>query len=142
MKYCPDCETEYMDTATRCSDCGIPLIDETTWKARIEPDNTEREQLREDDLESLCSVNGPVEARSIMNAMEQEEIPAVLHSFHETAFDGLFVSPKGWGEILVANSHLREALELLKQLEDFPPAPLEEGQEPPAGAESTAEDEE
>src|SRR5512135_2928441 len=27
MKYCPNCEAEYEDTATVCADCGIPLVD-------------------------------------------------------------------------------------------------------------------
>lgn len=27
MRYCPQCETEYVDEATHCSDCGTPLVD-------------------------------------------------------------------------------------------------------------------
>jgi hypothetical protein len=41
------------------------------------------------------------EADTFLNALEQEEIPTLLRSFEETPYDGLFVSQRGWGQILV-----------------------------------------
>ena len=36
-----------------------------------------------------------------MDALQQEDIPAVLRCFEETPYTGLFVSQRGWGQILV-----------------------------------------
>lgn len=135
MKYCPDCGTEYLNTAERCADCGTELVDEETWFLGLQQEESLREKLRDEDLESLCSVGGPVEARAILGALEQDEIPAVVRSYHETAFDGTFVHPAGWGEILVAKSRLEEAQTLLQALRDNPPKPLAEDEEPPSSDE-------
>lgn len=41
------------------------------------------------------------EADALLQALEQEGIPTLLRTFEETPYDGLFVTQRGWGMILV-----------------------------------------
>jgi len=56
------------------------------------------------------------EADLLMTALEQEGIPAILRSFEETPYDGLFVPQKGWGLILVPEDQLEEASRLIEEI--------------------------
>lgn len=56
------------------------------------------------------------EADLLMAALEQEGIPAMLRSFEETPYDGLFVPQKGWGLILVAEDDLDRARRLIQEI--------------------------
>ena len=49
----------------------------------------------------IHTLSNRFEADLLMGALEQEQIPAILRSFEETPYDGLFVSQRGWGLILV-----------------------------------------
>lgn len=56
------------------------------------------------------------EADVLMAALEQEGIPAILRTFEETPYDGLFVPQKGWGLILVDEDQLDRAKELIDSI--------------------------
>lgn len=49
------------------------------------------------------------EADLIMDALEREGIPAVLRTFEETPYDGLFIPQRGWGRVLVAKVDVSKA---------------------------------
>ena len=54
------------------------------------------------------------EADALLQALEQEGIPTLLRSFEETPYDGLFVSQRGWGMILVPEDLLSQAKETVQ----------------------------
>jgi len=56
------------------------------------------------------------EADLLMDALHREGVPAILRSFEETAYDGLFVPQRGWGQILVPEEHVPEAHEVMAPL--------------------------
>jgi hypothetical protein len=56
------------------------------------------------------------EADALLAALEQEGIPTLLRSFEETPYDGLFISQRGWGLILVPEELLSEAGEIVASL--------------------------
>jgi hypothetical protein len=129
MKHCPQCRTEYLDHIELCSDCKVPLVSDADWRAEESKAQRTRENLRDQDLEVACTVSGRVEADSLMNALRQEEIPCVLRSFEETAFDGLFVGKQGWGQIWVPAKRLDEATTLIEALRASPSPDLPDGDE-------------
>ncbi len=47
------------------------------------------------------------EADRVSQALKEAGIPFVIQSFHDTAYDGLFILQKGWGMVLVPDD-LRE----------------------------------
>jgi hypothetical protein len=53
------------------------------------------------------------EADLLKSALEGEGIPAIVKSFVETAYSGLFVSQKGWGLILVPADRVEAAAEII-----------------------------
>ncbi|QCQ20729.1 DUF3786 domain-containing protein [Desulfoglaeba alkanexedens] len=60
------------------------------------------------------------EADLLMQALQREGIPAILRSFEETAYDGLFVPQRGWGKIMVPESRAAAArLAIAAILEDL-----------------------
>lgn len=56
------------------------------------------------------------EADVLLHALEQESIPVLERSFEETAYDGLFVSQRGYGWLQVPESHEAKARELIARV--------------------------
>lgn len=56
------------------------------------------------------------EADLLMDALHRDGVPAILRSFEETAYDGLFVPQRGWGQILVPEEYVSEAHDALTPL--------------------------
>lgn len=58
------------------------------------------------------------EADLLQDALEREEIPFFIRSFEETPYNGLFVSQRGWGKIMVPENFRNRAQELIATLLD------------------------
>ncbi|SMC18732.1 protein of unknown function [Desulfacinum hydrothermale DSM 13146] len=56
------------------------------------------------------------EADLLSDALEKEGIPVLLRSFEETAYDGLFVPQRGWGQILVPAQEITRARAVIAPL--------------------------
>ena len=41
------------------------------------------------------------EGDRVAQALKEAEIPFLIKSFHDTAYDGLYILQKGWGAVLV-----------------------------------------
>jgi len=67
---------------------------------------------------SIHTVANRFEADLLMDALHQEGIEAYLRNFEETPYDGLFVSQRGWGLIMVSPDTVTEAREMLQPLID------------------------
>jgi len=113
MKYCPNCGTEYLDTIDACSDCSEKLIGAAEWEKITAKEKEQREDLRNIELVPACTVGGRIEAQALLAVLEQEGIPALLRSFEDTAYAGLFTGSKGWGQIWTAKRRLDEAKQLI-----------------------------
>ncbi|MGC8718643.1 MAG: DUF3786 domain-containing protein [Thermodesulforhabdaceae bacterium] len=53
------------------------------------------------------------EADIVADVLEREGVPFWIRSFEETAYDGLFVIQKGWGQVLVPRSGFHQAIRLI-----------------------------
>ncbi len=56
------------------------------------------------------------EADIIADALEQENIPFWIKSFEDTAYDGLFVFQKGWGQLMVPSEYYHRTLQIVYSL--------------------------
>lgn len=65
---------------------------------------------------AVHTLNNRFEADLLMDALQKEGITALLRSFEETAFDGLFVSQKGWGRIMVPEESKSAAEQVIRPL--------------------------
>jgi hypothetical protein len=62
---------------------------------------------------SVHTVADRFEADLLMDALQKEEISAILRTFEETPYTGLFVSQRGWGLILVPEQTAPRAREII-----------------------------
>ncbi|UCG11879.1 MAG: hypothetical protein JSU72_15365 [Deltaproteobacteria bacterium] len=65
---------------------------------------------------SVYTIANRFEGDLLMDALKRENVPAILRTFEETAYDGLFVPQRGWGQILVPEENAPEAHEALAPL--------------------------
>jgi hypothetical protein len=76
----------------------------------------EKSTILENPMESVHILNSRFEADLLMDALEREAIPALLRTFEETPYDGLFVVQRGWGQILVPKAHVEAARDIIEPL--------------------------
>jgi hypothetical protein len=58
-------------------------------------------------------VENRFEGDRVSQALKEAEIPFMIKSFHDTAYDGLYIPQKGWGVVMVPESLRAEAEKLL-----------------------------
>lgn len=126
MKYCPDCEAEFVEDIESCSDCGAALISESDHKALQEAHDREekaREQEAQEYEVRVYTAENRFEADQIEAALKDEGIPVLVKPFGDTAFDGIYVSQKGWALIEVPERHKKRAEEIIRELAATFPGP-------------------
>jgi len=67
------------------------------------------------DLQKLLLPENEIEALALQRLLAEHGIPALLRSFHDSAFDGIFQNQKGWGVIMVAESDLALARKIVAE---------------------------
>lgn len=108
MKYCPQCETEYLDHATVCADCSCELVTEEELAAHKVEDGEAMIHVG-GDLVRLCAVGDQVEAEGLLDMLRRERVPAHLHTFDETVYIGHTDLHQGFGEVWVPRALLHHA---------------------------------
>jgi len=114
MKYCPNCEIEYLDTIEECADCKTRLIGEEAMKKLLE----KREREAQEVFVKVATVDNKFEADVLSNTLKKECIPVMVRSFHDTAYDGIYIPQKGWGIILVPAEDKDKAEEITASIKD------------------------
>jgi hypothetical protein len=109
MKYCPNCEIEYLDTIDECADCKTRLIGEESMKKLL----AEREREAREVFVKVATVDNKFEADVLSNTLKKECIQVMVRSFHDTAYDGIYIPQKGWGIILVPAEDKDKAEEII-----------------------------
>ncbi len=61
----------------------------------------------------VAVLENTIEAQLIDSILDEHNIPHLLHSYHDTAYDGLFQVQKGWGELRAPLSFKDDILEIL-----------------------------
>ncbi|MBW2097142.1 MAG: hypothetical protein JRI80_19990 [Deltaproteobacteria bacterium] len=65
------------------------------------------------DYIKIAILENEVEARLIESILKEREIPHMLRSYHDTAYDGLFQTQKGWGEIRAPGTYEENILAII-----------------------------
>jgi hypothetical protein len=71
-----------------------------------ESDETER-------LEKIAVLDNEVQAELMDDVLSDRKIPHIMQSYHDSAYDGLFQTGKGWGAILAPLNYKEEILAAL-----------------------------
>ena len=67
MKYCPNCEIEYLDTIDECADCKTRLIGEEAMKKLL----AEREREAREVFVKVATVDNKFEADVLTNTLQE-----------------------------------------------------------------------
>ena len=61
-------------------------------------------------------VENRFEGDRVSQALNEAEIPFLMKSFLDTAYDGLYIPQKGWGAVMVPENFGEEAEKLISEL--------------------------
>jgi hypothetical protein len=125
---CPSCGSEHDENARFCSNCGMPLVREGGREARV----TERQerarkikpQYAQGALVRAVWSRNQAEAELIEGMLLEEGIPSVMR--RPPGFDVPDFMAAGPRELLVAQSALEAAREVLLENDITPRSPLRE----------------
>lgn len=56
------------------------------------------------------------EGDRISQVLREAEIPFMIRSFMDTAYDGLYIPQKGWGMVMVPEDWLSEAERIIQEV--------------------------
>ena len=68
------------------------------------------------DYKKAVTLDNEIEARLLESILKEREIPHRMRSYHDTAYDGLFQTQKGWGIINAPESYQEEIKEILSDV--------------------------
>lgn len=69
-----------------------------------------------EDYIKAVTLDNEIEAGLIESILKQRGIPHRMRSYHDTAYDGLFQTQKGWGCINAPESYREEIREILSDV--------------------------
>jgi hypothetical protein len=69
-----------------------------------------------DELFKIAILDNEIEAQLMDSVLTERGIPHEMRSYHDTAYDGLFQTQKGWGYIGAPLAYREQVLEILDDL--------------------------
>lgn len=76
-----------------------------------------------EEFKKIVALDNEIQARLMDSILTEREIPHRMRSYHDSAYDGIFQTQKGWGIIQAPIEYKEEILAILADL------PLEEKEE-------------
>jgi len=68
------------------------------------------------DYVRVTVLENEIEARLVESILQERDIPHRMVSYHDTAYDGLFQTQKGWGDIRVPEPFLEVVRQIIADL--------------------------
>lgn len=72
--------------------------------------------MKQNDFVKITVLENEIEAQLMRSVLTEHDLPHMIRSFHDTAYDGLFQFQMGWGELHAPRSCRQEILELLQSI--------------------------
>ena len=67
-------------------------------------------------MKKILHLSSEIEAIRIRELLDSNELPHIIRSFHDTAYDGLFQHQYGWGVLESDETNEEKILELVKDM--------------------------
>jgi len=68
------------------------------------------------DYVKVAVLDNEIEAQLLDSILEERDLPHLMVSYHDTAYDGLFQTQKGWGHVSAPTPFKQEILEILNEV--------------------------
>jgi hypothetical protein len=64
----------------------------------------------------ILVIKNPVEASLLDEILKEKDIPHIIKSYHDLAYDGLWQTPTAWGQIDAPDEFRDQILEIYQQI--------------------------
>jgi hypothetical protein len=71
-----------------------------------------------EDYFKAVTLDNEIEAALMESILKERHIPHLMRSYHDTAYDGLYQTQKGWGVVYAPESYREEIKEILFDLRE------------------------
>jgi cell division GTPase FtsZ len=71
-----------------------------------------------EDYKKVVTLDNEIEATLLESILKERDIPHLMRSYHDTAYDGLYQTQKGWGVVSAPESYREEIEEILSDLRE------------------------
>ncbi|HEV2208885.1 MAG TPA: hypothetical protein VG167_08920 [Verrucomicrobiae bacterium] len=110
MKTCTYCGRENENQAIRCRECGTEFV-----AAQPVAEHASAPTIDEERLERIAVLDNQVQAGLVDAILADREIPHIMQTYHDSAYDGIFQT-QGWGVVLAPASFREEILTILQDI--------------------------
>jgi hypothetical protein len=66
-----------------------------------------------EEYKKVATLENEIEARLLDSILNERNVPHLITSYYDTAYDGLYQIQKGWGYISAPDAYLEEIREIL-----------------------------
>lgn len=73
---------------------------------------------KEENTIKVAVLENEIEAQMLGSILTEQEIPHIIQSYHDSAYDGLFQLQKGWGYVMAPETFRDEILSILTELRE------------------------
>ena len=77
-----------------------------------------------EDYVKVIVLDNEIEAQLLDSILEERDIPHLMVSYHDTAYNGLFQTQKGWGHVSAPAPFKQEILEILNEVRNQAQQPV------------------
>lgn len=74
----------------------------------------------EKEYKKVTTLENEIEARLLDSILNERNIPHLIISYYDTAYDGLYQTQKGWGYVSAPEAYLKEIKEIISYLRKDP----------------------
>ena len=67
-------------------------------------------------IKKIAVLDNIVQAQMLESLLKERNIPHVMKTYHDSAYDGLFQGQQGWGHVEAPEEHESEILTMLDDL--------------------------
>jgi hypothetical protein len=65
------------------------------------------------EYKKIATLENEIEARLLDSILNERNVPHLITSYYDTAYDGLYQTQKGWGYITAPDAYLEEIRDIL-----------------------------
>jgi hypothetical protein len=114
MRYCPECEAEYVANTVTCADCNVSLVDSLP-RDKAEENILEQEFIAIEDFETIYEGDDPLQAQLVLKLLESNGFHCKSLGAHEARYP-----PTMPFLVQVDASRIDEARELIAAFSEQP----------------------